>query len=313
MLHPRVVERVEDLRIEFAASQPFRNVVIDEFLDPGFCNQLIEEFPQFDPQYASNERGEMGRKAVVADIAKLSPAYARFDALMRSRDFLSRVGRITGIPGLLYDPEYVGGGTHENLDAQELDRHVDFNYHPSRWWHRRLNLIVFLNRNWEPEWGGCLELLRDPSASADDDRRVVVPLANRAVIFETTERSWHGFPRIHLPEGSHISRQSIAVYFYTKDRPEQEIAPVHATVYYQRPLPDHVKTGYTLKEEDTAEIQSLVARRDTHIQFLHERELEFSRVITGITKSPSFLLGRALTWPLRGLRALVDRLSGKGN
>lgn len=292
-------EHAEALRKQFAQGQPFRNVVIDSFLDPAFCRQLIEEFPKFDARHASNERGEQGGKAVFSGLAHLSPAYARFDSLMRDRAFLSLIGRITHISELLYDPEYVGGGTHENLNGQELDCHVDFNYHPARWLHRRLNLIVFLNPKWEKEWGGCLELLREPG---DMEPTPVLPLENRAVIFETTENSWHGFPRIRLPERSDLSRRSIAVYFYTKDRPAEETAPPHATVYYQRPIPPHLRAGYTLSEEDEAELQSILARRDTHIRFLHERELEFSRLINGITRSPSFKIGRALTWPFRKLR-----------
>jgi Rps23 Pro-64 3,4-dihydroxylase Tpa1-like proline 4-hydroxylase len=306
VLHPSVLQNLENLRSQFATAQPFRHVVIDSFLDPTFCKQLTESFPSFDPNRAKNEYGEQGRKAVIPNIAKIGPAYARFDAMMRDPEFLSQVGRITGIPELLYDPDYIGGGTHENLDGQELDSHVDFNFHPRKWTHRRLNLIVFLNEKWEEDWGGCLELLRDPSAR-DTDRSIVIPLKNRAVIFETTESSWHGFPRIELPPDAHTSRRSIAVYFYTKDRPEEQTAPQHGTVYYQRPLPGHIEAGRTLTEDDAAQIRDLLARRDRHIRFLHERELEISKVLTGITRSPSFLLGRALTWPGRRLRSLVRK------
>jgi hypothetical protein len=224
---------------------------------------------------------------------------------MQDREFLSLVGGITGISGLLYDPEYIGGGTHENLDGQDLDPHVDFNYHPSKQFHRRLNLIVFLNGEWDEHWGGCLELLRDPWATGEDARKVVVPLANRCAIFETSEASWHGFSRIATPAGKDISRRSIAVYFYTRRRPEQQTAPSHGTIYFQRPLPERMVPGYTLGEGDIDEMQSLLERRDKQIRFLYDRELKFSEAIEAITGSASFRLGRALTWPLRALRSLI--------
>src|SRR5579862_3805090 len=163
MLHDAIQQRVDDLRAQFGSAQPFRHVVVEPFLDPAFCRELVAEFPAFAAGASVNERGEAGRKAVIPDLAKLGGAYARFDRLMRDRQFLELVGRITGIPGLLYDPEYVGGGTHENLDGQDLDAHVDFNYHPATGLHRRLNLILFLNQEWEPEWGGLLELQKDPA------------------------------------------------------------------------------------------------------------------------------------------------------
>jgi len=307
MLHPAVRGRMEDLRRQFAAARPFRHVVIEPFLNPEFCARLMAEFPAFQARNALNESGQAGRKAVVPELARIGDAYRSFDRLMRDREFLKLMGRITGIPDLLYDPDYVGGGTHENLDGQELDAHVDFNYHPSRPWHRRLNLIVFLNEEWDAAWGGCLELLRDPWATDEDAHQEVVPLANRAVIFETTEASWHGFRRIRLPPGKQLSRRSAAVHFYSRRRPADQTAPAHGTVYYQRPLPEHIRAGHTLSEEDAAEVQTLLTRRDQTIQFLYQRELKFSRVLSGIVQSPSFRLGRAITWPGRALRRVVKR------
>jgi len=307
MLHRAVRDHMEDLRRQFAGARPFRHVVIEPFLDLEFCTRLMAEFPAFQARHALNESGHAGRKAVVPELSRIGDAYRGFDRLMRNREFLELIGRITGIPDLLYDPDYVGGGTHENLDGQELDAHVDFNYHPSRPWHRRLNLIVFLNAEWDAAWGGCLELLRDPWATNDDARKEMLPLANRAVIFETTEASWHGFRRIQLPPGKQLSRRSLAVYFYTRRRPADQTAPAHGTVYYQRPLPGHIQAGHTLSEEDAAEVQTLLTRRDQTIQFLYQRELKFSQVLAGIMKSPSFRLGRAITWPGRALRRAVKR------
>jgi Rps23 Pro-64 3,4-dihydroxylase Tpa1-like proline 4-hydroxylase len=330
-LDATLLDRAHVLERQFAAAQPFRHVVIERFLDEAFCRELIDSFPPFARHAAYNEHGEIGGKAVVPNIAKLGPAYKRFDDLMKDSQFLSLMGRVTGIPDLLYDPDYIGGGTHDNQDGQELDVHVDFNYHPVTALHRRLNLILFLNPEWEESWGGNLELLKDPSATGDDVK-TVVPLANRAVIFETTEVSWHGFRRIVLPKGRGISRKSLAVYFYTKERPKRETAPAHSTVYYQRPLPAHIQPGYTLREQDVLELQALLARRDTYLKFLYEREKEFSEQLEGrdcrirelqereqellrqlaenedylraIHDSPSLRLGKAITWPARKLRGL---------
>jgi hypothetical protein len=331
-LDTALLDPVAGLERQFAAAQPFRHVVIDRFLDPPFCQELIDAFPPFAEHAAYNERGEVGGKAVVPNIATLGPAYLRFDGLMKDPKFLAMVSRMTGIPDLLYDPEYIGGGTHDNQHGQELDVHVDFNYHPTTALHRRLNLILFLNPEWDESWGGNLELLKDPFATGNDVK-TVIPLANRAVIFETTEASWHGFGRISLPPGKRISRKSLAVYFYTKERPKQETAPSHATVYYQRPLPAHLVAGYTLRPEDMLELQILLTRRDTYLKFLYERELDFSQQLEGrdwrignlqareqelvreiaakqeylqaIADSPSLRLGKAITWPMRKLRSMV--------
>jgi Rps23 Pro-64 3,4-dihydroxylase Tpa1-like proline 4-hydroxylase len=307
LLHPDVRSRAADLAGQFATAQPFRHVVIEPFLDPQFCQELIAQFPPFESGDARNERGELAGKSVIADIARLSPAYTRFDRLMRDGEFLSLMGRVTGIPGLLYDEDYAGGGTHENRDGQELDSHVDFNFHPRLGWHRRLNLILFLNPQWEEAWGGCLELLREPMADSGDAFKVVAPLANRAVIFETTESSWHGFRVIRTPPGRGITRKSLAVYFYSHERPAAEIAPSHGTYYYQRPLPGHIQPGYTMQEEDVAELRKLFARRDDHIRFLYERDREFSVLLEGINRWRAFKLARMLTWPARALERAVGK------
>lgn len=299
--------RLEDLGKNFADARPFRHSFVDDFLDARFCQSLIDEFPKFDPRKAINETGDVGRKAVHPNLSTLGAAYRKFDALMRDRAFLKRLSEVTGIPDLLYDPDYVGGGTHENLDGQELDMHVDFNYHPATFQHRRLNLILFLNPEWAESWGGCLELCSDPWNPSGTEVVRILPLANRAVLFETTERSWHGFTRIALPpEKREISRRSIAVYFYTKNRPAEETAPSHATVYIPRPLHAHLQAGHTLTESDMQELRNLIQRRDDQIRFLYERELdgdkEYTKLILSITGSVSFRLGRLLTWPARKLR-----------
>ena len=301
LIQPAVRDRADELSREFQAATPFRHVVIDEFLAPAFCRELMDAFPAFDRERARNEMGEVGLKAEFPNLPQLGPAYARLDAMLRSREFLAFTSRITGIPDLVYDPAYLGGGTHENLSGQELDVHVDFNLHPATHFHRRLNAILFLNPEWCEQWGGALELHLNPWLPPEQDMvKTVLPLANRCVVFETTERSWHGFKKIVLPEEKkHLSRRSIAVYYYTSQRPKQETAPPHATVYVQRPLPEYIRPGYTLRQEDVETLQSLMVRRDMQIRFLYDREKEFSQIIHGVIYSKHFRLYRALTWPAR--------------
>ncbi len=307
LVHPYVSGQAGKLRRTFQGNKPFRHIVIDNFLVSPFMERLSAEYPPFDPKQALNEFGEAGRKAVVQNLRRLGRSCQDFDRLMRSAEFRSLVERITDVPKLLYDPDYAGGGTHENLDGQDLDPHVDFNYHPRRNLHRRLNLILFLNPVWDPAWGGALELHEDPWLATGQNRITTIqPAENRCVIFETSEHSWHGFPKINLPaDKKHISRRSIAVYFYTKQRPPQEIAPSHATVYVQRQLPEHIRAGHKLEEEDVATLHTLLVRRDKQIQFLYERELKFSSMIERIVNSPSHRAGRFLTWPLRKIAALA--------
>src|SRR5581483_11837246 len=132
--------------------------------------------------------------------------------------------------------------------------------------------------------------------------------ANRAVIFENNERSWHGFDRIDLPpEATDLTRRSIEVYFYTRERPSDSVVPSHQSIYVPRPLSQRLQSGYTLTEQDIAELNVLVQRRDTQLKFLYDREKQFSSLIDGLARSPSFRIGHALTWPARAARKLFRR------
>ena len=276
-LDSRVLAEADRHAAAFARREPFRHLVIDDFLAADYAARLLTDFPPFERGNARNEAGELGGKSTVERIRDLGAPYAALDDLIQSPAFLDLVGRLTGIPDLLYDPHYFGGGTHENREGQDLDAHVDFNRHPLENWHRRLNLIVYLNHDWDDAWGGSLELHSDPR-SRDDQVRLVTPLFNRCVIFETTEWSWHGFSRIALPpERRDLTRKSIALYFYTRERPAEELADTHSTIYVDRPLPEHFRAGRTLDEADVEQLRVLLARRDQHNQRLYRDIGELTR------------------------------------
>jgi len=270
-LNPQVLSSAGTHARAFASAQPFRHVVMDRFLTDDFCRSICDQFPDFESTHAINENRQVGGKATRENVTALGPAFVALDQLAQHPEFLALIGQITGVSDLYYDPHYFGGGTHENRHGQDLDPHIDFNYHPITHQHRRLNLIIYLNEEWKEEWGGALQLHRDPHLPRAEDEIVTVsPLMNRCVIFETTEHSWHGFERINLPENRQsLSRKSFALYFYTDTRPAKETAGEHSTVYVERPLPERYQPGMTLGDVDLAEIRQLLSRRDQHLQRLY--------------------------------------------
>jgi hypothetical protein len=269
IVNSSVTCEVGTLASRFATAKPFKHVVIENFFERDFAEGLLAEFPAFEKGNSVGDDGRQGDKSTVERIKALGAAYRTLDGVIQTPEFLSFIGRITGIDGLLYDPYYLGGGTHENRQRQNLQAHVDFNYHPSERWHRRLNLIVYLNRTWDETWGGNLELYNDPYRDVKPAERIA-PLFNRCVIFETTENSWHGFDRISLPaDHADVSRKSLALYFYSTARPAEEIAGKHTTHYVNRQLPEHLVDGYALKNADIEILKELIANRDNHLRHLY--------------------------------------------
>jgi hypothetical protein len=275
-----VLQNASEYARLFQVADPFRHIVIDDFLETDFGQQLRADFPAFEERHALNEMGHVGGKAVRMDVRDISDSYRALDRYLQTPEFLGFVSTVTGIPDLLYDPDYLGGGTHENRHGQGLDAHVDFNYHPRTKWHRRLNLIIYLNEEWDDAWGGDLELHSDPWDAASNRSISVRPVLNRAVIFETTETSWHGFSRIELPQDrSGYSRKSFAIYLYTRERPANETAPPHATIYVPELMPVDWQVGRTVSEKDLGGLRNRFARLRSQLRFLYDREKQFGAQI----------------------------------
>ena len=298
MLSSATLASAPRIREAFMDAKPFRHVVIDDFLEASACEALLRDFPPFNERRARNEHGEVGRKAVNENVADVSPSYRSFHAYINSTEFLSAVSALTGIDDLIADETLFGGGTHENLAGQGLDLHIDFNIDERRMLHRRVNLLIYLNKEWEESWGGAIELHRDPFNPAIDEWTSVVPLFNRAVLFETNEYSWHGFRRIELPpEKQHLSRKSFSIYLYTQDRPAEEVVAPHTTFYVAAPLPAHVRAGHTLSAEDMREIDIRLQGRDgllrMYQKLLIEKEQrlhDFIRVAQQAPEDPRAIL-----------------------
>jgi hypothetical protein len=217
----------------FQSAQPFPSICIDDLLVETFANQVLADFPSYENAQqmgrgfkSVNERG----KVQVTDAALFQGALLRLHEILASPEFLAVMSGITGIQDLQADAQLVGGGVHQTGPRGHLDVHVDFNYIVERRLHRRLNIIVFLNKDWRPEWGGALELW---------DKRVkrcyhtFLPIFNRCVVFETSEISYHGVTAVTCPPD--ISRKSFAAYYYTVDNRPEIARERHSTIFVARP------------------------------------------------------------------------------
>ena len=291
----------------FRHAKPFRYVVIDDFLKSEVAEALLAEFPTVkDPSKLVNEFGDPSRKSAISDVRSIGGVYIQMDDYIQSPEFLTLMSEITGIPDLRYDPYYYGAGTHENLHGAGLDPHYDFNIHPKTAQHRRINAIVYLNKDWDPAWKGSICFHSDAWDLENDQVTEVSPNFNRCVIFETTERSWHSVPPIKLPPNKrHLSRKSFTIYLYTDKRPPEEIAPEHGTVYVQFGISPEIKAGRVLTQDDVDEIYANLKTRNSYLRNLYKREYQFSE---HIERQANFIreLQRATYIPILGYAKIKD-------
>jgi Rps23 Pro-64 3,4-dihydroxylase Tpa1-like proline 4-hydroxylase len=277
-----LVDHIEELAVEFATAKPFRHVLINPFFDEDLCEKLIQQFPKPDPCKMVNEFGGKSGKYACSNVRGIGATYRRLDDFVSGPKFQKIMGAITGIPHLLYDPEYHGAGTHENFSGQGMDTHVDFNFHRTTGYHRRINAIIYLNDEWQESWGGCLELHKDPWNFLEDTAKKFLPLKNHCVLFETNEYSWHGFEPVVAPAGKELTRRSFTIYMYTKERPAAEVAEKHNTVYVQAGTPKHFKVGHVLSQRDLDDVNSNFKKRNTYLQAIYAREKKFFATINSL-------------------------------
>ncbi len=204
-------DRGLELCERYAAGEPFPHIVIDDFLPEAMVDYCLDHFPSvLDAEGASfNRDQERYKRSYHPDY--LEPTLRKLFYTFNARPFVRVIENITGIKGLIPDPYFLGGGFHEIRTGGHLSMHADFNHHKPLDLERRVNVLIYLNRDWREEHGGQLELWQ-----TDMSERVhsIVPLVNRCAIFTTTQESMHGNPNpIAHPEG--LSRKSIALYYYT--------------------------------------------------------------------------------------------------
>lgn len=233
-----------DLKFQYSVNKPFPHIVIDNFFNESILHHAVEEIKQYDnwgydptdyvKEHQVNKHFTPWNEEAYEELKQIAPNTTYILNYLNNSQTLQYLETLTGISNLLADNTWEGAGIHRISSGGKLGIHADFNWHKKMLAHRRINLLLYMNKNWEQEWGGNLELWeRDLSAKVID----IAPIFNRAVIFNITDDAYHGHP-IPMTTPSDVFRFSFALYYFTKERPESEINPPHDVIWG-----DNVRNG----------------------------------------------------------------------
>ena len=227
----RLTALADEKAAVYRSAEPFPHIAIDHLFPEDLLDAIIDEMPDpADAGWIRFDRTHEKKLAGKGD-SQMGPVTRQLIAELNSSTFLDFLEALTGITGLIPDPHLDGGGLHQILPGGHLNIHVDFNRHKRLKLDRRLNLLLYLNRDWKDAYGGHLELW-DRGMKRRVDR--IAPVFNRIVVFTTTDYSYHGHPDpLTCPEG--MSRKSLALYYFTNGRPAEEVKPGHITQFRFRP------------------------------------------------------------------------------
>lgn len=222
-------------REAYTSAAPFPHAVFDGLFPDHVARRLLAEFPPKDRFVREEDPSESRRRGKLASHDEtLFGSFTRHLLYhLNSGIFVSFLEELSGIRGLLPDPHVANSLRHFEPGGC-LGIHADYNIHPRLQIDRRLNMILYLNRNWRCEWGGQLELW---DAAMTHCVRRIEPAFNRCVIFNTTDVAFHGFPDpLRCPPSE--TRKSLQLYYFTNGRPAEEVAPQHGTIFRWRPQED---------------------------------------------------------------------------
>ena len=233
-MRPRaaVFADLENLSRQYESAKPFPHLVIDHFLDAHLANLIHDEVRHTRTNIDASNVITQNLKTACTDWDQFGPESARLIAYFNSSKFIGPLEQITGIDGLFGDPSLEGGGIHQTRAGGFLKMHTDFNWNKKLRADRRINILYYLNKDWRPEYRGELIVSR----LGREGEKVIEPVFNRLVIFNTNDQTLHGHPDpLQFPAEYH--RVSIAMYYYTAGLPVQEKLRGHATT--TRYLPRH--------------------------------------------------------------------------
>lgn len=236
-------ENLTLLQTIYQKNEPFPHIILDDFLMNAPVKEVAKRFPSPHDLKWWKYENILERKLALDDLTQVHGIIRNLVYELMSKPFVTFLEHMTGIHGLIVDHTLNGGGLHQIVRGGKLDIHADYNYHPITKLDRRLNVLLYLNENWEPEWNGNLELWDKGMTQCV---RSIEPIMNRLVVFSTTDDSFHGHPDpLMCPEFE--CRKSIALYYYTNGRPAHERSAPHSTIFKKRPQDPDDKAAEELR------------------------------------------------------------------
>ena len=215
----------------YKTAAPFPHMSIEDFVRPEILDGVLDEMETQEALNWEHMGDRYQQKSACSQTASMGPRTRALIHALNGQEILAFLEQLTGIEGLVPDPYLAGGGLHQLRDGGFLGVHADFNYQNHIRLDRRINLLVYLNRDWKESYGGALELWDKKMVACE---KSYTPDFNRCIIFNTTDTSFHGNPvPVAAPDGR--VRRSIAMYYYTNGRPENEVTDEHTTLFQYRP------------------------------------------------------------------------------
>lgn len=223
-----------DYKKQYAKANPFPNIFFKNFFNPEILEKVLSEFPDLSKENAIKFDKPKEIKLTSKGEHNFGKVTKEFMHYLNSQPFLVFLQNLTNIDEIiLSDPYFEGGGLHEIKRGGLLKIHSDFNIHPQTNLDRRINVLIYLNKNWKEEYGGNFELW---DKNMEKCVTKILPEFNTLAIFSTTDFSYHGHPNpLTCPPDR--SRKSLALYYYTNGRPQSEINPKigkHNTLFKKR-------------------------------------------------------------------------------
>ena len=213
---------------EYCSGEPYHHICIDNFLPTEVIDRVKKDLSELPESEASFSRAQENLKSSY-NPDRLPEFTRHLFHSFNSRHFILFLEEMTGIKGLIPDPYFVGAGVHKTLNGGHLDIHADFNVHKQMRVERRLNVLIYLNEDWQAEWGGNFEIWDNKMTKK---MASFVPTYNRMVCFSTGSETFHGNPEtVNHPNGE--PRQSIALYYYTATWDDSRVE--HTTIFKPRP------------------------------------------------------------------------------